>query len=107
LERAWRNKQQSQQFILLKNLSFSLTSETEKAYNTLKRLKLYGTKREDVRDTRVDGTKIDESKRKFFSIGLSITYGTEKWAVRFRFILDGISENGPKGQTWLRFLYSF
>jgi hypothetical protein len=62
----------------------------------------------DVRDTKVDGTRVDDSKRKFFSIGPSITYGTEKWAVHFRFVPDVVSENGPKGfQTWLRFLYSF
>jgi hypothetical protein len=62
----------------------------------------------DVRDTEVDGAKIDDSKRKFFSIGPSLTYGTEKWAVHFRFVPDVMSENGPKGfQTWLRFLYSF
>jgi hypothetical protein len=62
----------------------------------------------DVRDTKVNGTKVDDSKRKFFSIGPSITYGTEKWAVHFRFVPDVMSENGPKGfQTWLRFLYGF
>jgi hypothetical protein len=62
----------------------------------------------DVRDTKVDGTKVDRSKRRFFSIGPSLTYGTEKWAFHFRFVPDVMSENGPKGfQTWLRFLYSF
>ena len=62
----------------------------------------------DVRDTKIDGAKIEDSKRKFFSIGPSITYGTEKWAVHFRFVPDVISENGPKGyQSWLRFFYAF
>ena len=62
----------------------------------------------DVRDTKVDGTKVDDRKRKFFSIGPSLTYGTEKWAFHFRFVPDVMSENGLKGfQTWLRFLYSF
>jgi hypothetical protein len=62
----------------------------------------------DVRDTKVDGTKVDDSTRRFFSIGPSLTYGTEKWAFHFRFVPDVMSENGPKGfQTWLRFLYSF
>jgi hypothetical protein len=62
----------------------------------------------DVGDTKIDGAKKEDSKRKFFSIGPSITYGTEKWAVHFRFVPDVISENGPKGfQTWVRFLYSF
>jgi hypothetical protein len=62
----------------------------------------------DVRDTKIDGVKIEDSKRKFFSIGPSLTYGTEKWAVHFRFVPDVISENGSKGfQTWLRFLYNF
>jgi hypothetical protein len=62
----------------------------------------------DVRDTKVDGTNVDRSKRRFFSIGPSLTYGTEKWAFHFRFVPDVMSENGPKGfQTWLRFLYSF
>jgi hypothetical protein len=62
----------------------------------------------DVRETKVDGAKIDDSKRKFFSIGPSLSYGTDKWAVHFRFVPDVMSENGPKGfQTWLRFYYSF
>ena len=62
----------------------------------------------DVRDTKIDGAKIDDSKRKFFAMGPSLSYGTEKWAVHFRFVTDVISENGPKGfQTWLRFYYSF
>jgi len=62
----------------------------------------------DVRDTKIDGAKINDSKRKFFSIGPSLSYGTDKWAVHFRFVPDVMSENGPKGfQTWLRFLYSF
>jgi hypothetical protein len=62
----------------------------------------------DVTDTKIHGANIDDSKRKFFSIGPSLSYGTEKWSVNFRFVLDVISENGPKGfQTWVRFLYSF
>jgi hypothetical protein len=62
----------------------------------------------DVRDTKVNGEKISDSKRKFFGIGPSVSYGAEKWAVHFRFVPDVMSENGPKGyQTWLRFLYSF
>jgi hypothetical protein len=62
----------------------------------------------DLKDTKVDGSKVDHSKREFLSIGPSLTYGTEKWAVHFRFVPDVISENGPKGfQTWLRFLYNF
>ncbi len=62
----------------------------------------------DVKDTKVNGTTIDDSKRKFFSIGPSVSYGTEKWAVHVRFVSDVMSENGPKGfQTWLRFYYSF
>jgi hypothetical protein len=62
----------------------------------------------DVEDTKINGTRIRDSKKKFFSIGPSLTYGTEKWAVHFRFVPDVVVENGPKGvQTWLRFLYSF
>jgi len=62
----------------------------------------------DINDTKVDGTTIDHSKRRFFSIGPSLAYGTDKWAVHFRFVPDVISENGPKGyQTWLRLFYSF
>ncbi len=62
----------------------------------------------DVTDTRIHGTKMDDSKRKFFSIGPSVGYSTEKWSVNFRFVPDLVSENGPKGfQTWLRFLFTF
>ena len=62
----------------------------------------------DVQDTKVHATKIHDSRRRFVSVGPSLTYGTEKWAVHFRFVPDAMSENGPKGyQTWLRFLYSF
>ncbi len=72
------------------------------------RIGIYGDFWVDVRNTRVNGTSVDQSKRKFLSIGPSITYGTEKWALHLRFVPDVISENGPKGvQTWLRFLYSF
>jgi hypothetical protein len=62
----------------------------------------------DVRDTKIDGAKIDDSKRKFFGIGPSLSYGTDKWSVNFRFVPDVMSENGPKGyQTWLRLFYTF
>jgi hypothetical protein len=62
----------------------------------------------DVENTKINGTSIDDSKRKFFSIGPSLMYGTEKWAFNLRLVSDVMSENGPKGfQTWLRFLYSF
>jgi hypothetical protein len=62
----------------------------------------------DIKDTKIDGTRNEESKRKFFSVGPSLTYGTEKWAIHFRFVPDVMSENGPKGvQTWLRFSYVF
>jgi hypothetical protein len=72
------------------------------------RIGVYGDYWRDVRNTRTNGTSVDQSKRKFLSIGPSVTYGTEKWAFHFRFVPDVISENGPKGvQTWVRFLYSF
>jgi hypothetical protein len=62
----------------------------------------------DIKDTKITGAKIDNSKRKFFSMGPSLAYGTEKWAIHFRFVPDIISENGPKGfQSWLRLTYNF
>lgn len=62
----------------------------------------------DVRDTKIDGAKMNDSKRKFFGIGPSLGYGTDKWSVNFRFVPDVVSENGPKGyQTWLRLFYTF
>jgi hypothetical protein len=62
----------------------------------------------DVMDTKIDGTRIDQSKRKFFSMGPSLTYGNDKWAFHLRVVPDLMSENGPKGiQTWLRFSYNF
>jgi hypothetical protein len=62
----------------------------------------------DVNATKIDGIKIEDSKRKFFGIGPSLSYGTDKWSFNFRFVPDVIAENGPKGyQTWLRFFYTF
>jgi hypothetical protein len=62
----------------------------------------------DVRDTRVNGARIDESKRLFFGIGPSLSYSIGKFSFNFRFVPDVVSENGPKGyQTWLRAVYSF
>jgi hypothetical protein len=62
----------------------------------------------DVRDTRMNGEKIDNSKRLFFDIGPALSYSTGKWSFNLRFVPDVVSENGPKGyQTWLRVLYAF
>jgi hypothetical protein len=62
----------------------------------------------DVRDMRMNGEKIDNSKRLFFDIGPALSYSTGKWSFNIRFVPDVVSENGPKGyQTWLRVLYAF
>jgi hypothetical protein len=62
----------------------------------------------DVSNTKINGTTVTDSKRKFFGIGPSLAYGTDKWSINFRFVPDVWSENGPKGyQTWLRFFYTF
>jgi hypothetical protein len=62
----------------------------------------------DVRDTRMNGANIDNSKRLFFAIGPALNYSTGKWSFNVRFVPDVVSENGPKGYlTWLRVVYSF
>jgi hypothetical protein len=72
------------------------------------RVGMYADYWTDVNATKIDGIKIENSKRKFFGIGPSLSYGTDKWSFNFRFVPDVFAENGPKGyQTWLRFFYTF
>jgi hypothetical protein len=62
----------------------------------------------DLWDTKINGVRINNSKRLFFGIGPALNYSTGKWSFNLRFVPDVVSENGPKGyQTWLRVVYSF